>query len=295
MPPLTFLLNVRRRTRWTRSAIGLLVTLTTLVWCLSISASGFAEGGTSIASAPALAYAAAEPSVLLSIPASVSTGTPATVTWKVAGRPAGARVALQRAMGSRHVFRTLKMLGSSMGSSTLPSYGLGSYTFRVIVIGSRGRLLAQSVTRTLRVYGTVPLAALCPALTFDEDFNFGCSTGVVQASGHVFEYVAKVAMDNEGHQTVALTSPQTTCRSIGLQFVGGVGGESYVKSYTVALVQTSLDATQVTGTPGELEQMTANLDGGPWQLNTQANRPYGAGSLTLFFNGTASCYSANGI
>jgi hypothetical protein len=254
----------------------------------------WAEGGTSIASAPAVVYAIAKPSVLLSIPASVSAGTPATVMWKVADRPAGARVALQRAMGSRHVFRTLKML-SSIGSSTLPSYGLGSYTFRVIVTGLRGRLLARSVTRTLRVYGTVSLSALCRTLTFAEDFNFGCSTGVVQASGHVFEYVARVPMDNEGHETVALTSPTTTCRSIALQFVGGVGGESYVRSYTVALVQTSLDATQVTGTPGQLEQLTANLDGHPWQLNTQTNRPYGAGSLTLFFNGTANCYSPDGV
>jgi hypothetical protein len=279
------------RSRPTRFRFALALTLL-LAWH---TVPAWAEGSTSIASAPAVVHAVAKPSVLLSMPASASAGTPTTAMWKVVGRPTGARVALQRAMGSRHVFRTLKTLRSSIGSSTLPSYGLGSYTFRVIVIGSDGRLLARSLTRTLRVYGTVSLSALCGTLTFYEDFNFGCSTGVVQASGHVFEYVARVPMDNEGHETVALTSPKTTCRSITLQFVGGVGGENYIKSYTVTLVQTSLDATQVTGTPGQLEQLTANLDGNSWQLNTQTNRPYGAGSLTLFFNGTANCYSADGV
>lgn len=244
--------------------------------------------------APSVSEAIARPHVALDVPASTEAGTTPTFTWAVAGKPTGTRIVLQRAMGSGRIFRTVSVLHANTGSGALPHYALGLYTFRIAVTGSGGRLVARSAARTLHVYGNVPLSALCTSLTFADAFFFGCSTGVTQASGHVFEYVAKMAMDNEGEKTTAITSPRTTCRSIALQFVGGVESESYVKSYTVALLQTSLDAVQVTGAPGQLEELKANLDGGPWELTTQTDHPYGAGALTLFVGGTASCYSSNG-
>jgi hypothetical protein len=245
--------------------------------------------------APSVSEALARPHVALDMPASTEAGATPTFTWAVAGRPTGTRIVFQRAMGSGRIFRTVRVLHANTGSGALPHYALGLYTFRIAVTGSRRRLVARSTARTLRVYGNVPLSALCTSLTFADNFFFGCSTGASQASGHVFEYVAKMAMDNEGGKTTAITSPRTTCRSVALQFVGGVESESYVKSYTVALLQTSLDAVQVTGAPGQLEELKANLDGGAWQLTTQADRPYGAGALTLFVGGTASCYSSSGV
>jgi hypothetical protein len=75
--------------------------------------------------APSVSEAIARPRVSLDMPASTEAGTTPTFTWAVAGKPAGTRIVLQRAMGSGRIFRTVGVLHTNTGSSTLPHYSLG--------------------------------------------------------------------------------------------------------------------------------------------------------------------------
>ena len=198
-------------------------------------------------------------------------------------------------MGQRQVFQTFRVLPTSRGSGSLPAYSIGRYLIRVAVLDRHRRLVATSRVQAIKVYGQVSLDTLCGHLT-EDDSLFGCpKSGAGQASGHVFEYAATVGADSEGTLRTALSSPRTTCRTLRLQIAFLFPDDRQTPRVALTLVQASLDPQTVTATQGELGSLTATLDGGPWQLNTQADKAYYAGSFTLALSGSASCYTLTGV
>jgi hypothetical protein len=133
---------------------------------------------------------------------------------------------------------------------------------------------------------------MCQTLTPQQDFDpFGCQQPpqTTQASGHVFTYTLEVGANSDVEQWVS--SPKTTCRQLTLQFTTL---QHYGQTTTLQLVQATLDAVSATAADGQLGTLTANLDGGPWQLKTQASIEVG-GSYNVYLDGSASCYTPTGF
>jgi hypothetical protein len=239
----------------------------------------------SMIASPAAAHARA--SVKMTLPSSADQGQAAPLTWRAKALPHGARVVLQRRMGTANVWKTIKTLHGSAGSTKAPALNLGAYRLRVAAVGPHRKVYAQQ-QRALKVFGSVPLGTLVA--------RFG-QTGTNVTPTRTFPYVYKVGdlaccggLSDTGF---AVSAPGNPCRSVHLEITSD--GASYTEgppdTATVTLVQQSADPmTTAPITPTDIGTLDAALAvGQSWAL--KASMVAGHGYVRLYLNGSASCYA----
>jgi hypothetical protein len=230
------------------------------------------------------ATAGPRPSVKFSFPASATAGARIPFTWQAGKVPAGARVVLQRKVGTARVWKTVLSLSGHSGSANAPALPLGAYQLKIAVVAKRGRIVGQR-SRTLHVFGLVPLGTLVKGLSV-------WGSGTHTTANYTFNYVA--AWGGSGSIPMfTVAGTQNTCRSVHLDFDSN-GEARTADTAAVSVVQQAADPQL--SEPASAGVATGSLDakvapGQSWAVNVL--HPSGTGTnLVVYVNGVASCFSA---
>ncbi len=240
-----------------------------------------------------LAPATFAASVVFSLPATGNANVATRFSWSVSGGSTPAYALLQRQQGMKRVWRTVARLRGDSGSGAIPPLAIGAYSLRVaLYLGSR---VEAAHSHTLRVFGEVPLSAMCSGFTLPDDNINSCKAdnGVATIGQNAFPYVANLSSNADGGLTT-LTASKTTCRSIALQFGIAQTEAEQGDIVSLAVYQSSLDPISASVPDNTIGSLNATLDGGPWQLHATNTVEVG-GSYNLLVSGHASCYTSTGI
>jgi hypothetical protein len=242
----------------------------------------------SVLVAASAADAKARPRVSLTVPSVIEAGSAYSAQWHVSHVPHGARIYIQKPVGTAKIWQPIapKLTGTG-GSIALPAFAaLGVYQVRIAAI-LRGKVVA-SQARVARVFANVPFSNLLAHL----------EAGTFVEAKVAFPYAAfafiSVSGGGEGSNSGAIKVAHSTCDRVRLEFVGAEASKQEPGSITATLVrqtQEPVSATQPNPNVGILEAPVTI--GQSWGVNfTLSGVP---GLLIVgyhaFFNGTAHCYS----
>jgi hypothetical protein len=231
----------------------------------------------SLGASPALG----RPRVSLKVPVNQDAGKPVPISYTASGLRASDRLVLQRAQGTRHVWKTVvKLPRVGRSSAKLPSLVLGKYQVRIAALDIRKKLLA-SQQRRLRVFGKVPFSSLFgigQGVPFQGSLSrSGTETTLTGTFSYVFQ------MGQTAGPSMAVDKDRNECRFVHFDIVPDRADG------TVSLIQESADPVTAT-IPGQtLGVLEAPLAvGQSWAVNTTGDQYY-------FANGYGLCDSASPI
>src|SRR4051794_29908594 len=161
-----------------------------------------------VLAAPADAHG--RPSVTVTLQSSVDQGQALALTWHASALPRGTRIALQRQVGTARVWKTLKRLYGSGGSTSVPAFELGIYRLRVVALGRHSQVYVQR-QRTLKVFGPVPLGALVGG-----SGQSGTNTTPTRTFPYVFKIGDLACCGNLSDAGLTVPATNNTCRSVHL-------------------------------------------------------------------------------
>ena len=236
--------------------------------------------------------------VTLTGTSSLSVPAQAQLTWKVtlpkkAKKP---KYLLQQKSGS--TWKTVKTLTKKSGTVAAPkATKLGLYEYRVVASAKVGKKTSKvtSKVKGVRAYGQVDLAAICDA---SGTVLLRCKNpGSIFIGDNPFAYVTKVYGDEQILNSGTIAH---SCRSISLRFSAwesvapGTYGPYYNSKISIAQGSTAVGASAKAGQIGTLN---ASLKPGvPFTASMQMSSDDGMKNyVQAGINGTASCYTANGI
>jgi hypothetical protein len=225
----------------------------------------------------------AKPSLTLTLPSQADAGTPTHFSWS---GPSGGHLAVQRQVGTAHVWRTVARLSRTTGSGQLPALPLGAYTLRIVHINAHGTILAQR-GRSLHVFGSVPFSQLLAGWSHP-------GPGTYSWPGGIFDYFLRYYSDSgfAGQFTVS----SSACRSLHVDFVPelytGVSGAA--TGVTVTVVQPAADPVSASTAADTMGSLDATISPGmSWGIQDSATPANTATYIDM--NGSASCYSSQSL
>jgi hypothetical protein len=215
-----------------------------------------------------------------------------TITYSVL--PAGTRVFIERSTGPSESPQEVVRLGA-MGSGTrivkLHGQFAGKYRFAAIATGKNGKQISRSAWQQLFSYSDVPLSILCldPGATIGGNW---CQGGNVQVGPNLFAYAIEGNVDYNKPPSygIIINFPANTCRSMSLSIAMDSNGSQPGDTATVQVIQETTGPQTMTVEQGVVNTFPVNLDGGPFYVeNASTANDY------LFYNGSANCWSRNGV
>jgi hypothetical protein len=224
----------------------------------------------------------------------VSAGDPISGTITYSGLPAGTKVLIERSTGpsaSQQVIMRLGAMGSGTRDMKLRGEFTGKYRFAAVATGQNAKPISRSAWQQLFSYGDVPLSILCP----DPGATIGgnwCQGGDIQVGANLFAYAIEgnVDFNKPPSYGIIVSFPANTCRSISLNIAMDTNGSLPGDTATVQVIQETVGPQTITVAQGVVNTLQVNLDGGPFYVeNSSTADDY------LFYNGSANCWSRNGI
>ena len=254
---------------------------------MNLRSAFFAAAAAALVS-PAGAASHPRPRASIALPAVIEAGSPFTASWRASGVPHGARVLVQKPVGTGHVWKALApALTGRSGTVTLPAYSsLGIYRLR-IAITLHGRVLASQQV-SAHVFATVPLEQLVP----------GPEIGVVATSSAAFPYILRqpigTAASGGAHEgTHAVYSSQRSdCDRIHLDFVGEPEEpqRAGAKTASATIVQQAAEPVGATVPLGQIASIETPLAiGQSWALSLAVKLVSPEIFGYVYINGTAHC------
>lgn len=235
--------------------------------------------------------ASTQPLLQLTIPVStLNAGSQPSITYSSNGLAKGSSLYLQRQFGTAKVWKSVLKLTESAGTATAPSLPMGAYSYRLFAVNRRNSWTSPIVG--VFVYGEVPLSSICN--TENEDYGTGdCASpsATVQIGGNLFEYAIEQNWGLEAQPpswSDPFSFPKNTCNQLVITY-GLSNSDNSTDTANLEVIQTTLDPEYSSTPYGQLGTFTAELDGGPWNL--EANTTSGA---TVYENGYAMCYTSSG-
>ena len=234
------------------------------------------------------ASASAKETVALAIPSNhVTANTTFQIKYSSAHVPAGATLFLQRQFGSGHVWQRIEKLPGRGGTAYAPRVAIGKYVYRIYVSKPHKPyvIATASTARTVYSYGSVAFSTICQSSAQLQPY--GCNAGTDQVGTTVFSFAGYTFSEIYPSYYEAMSAPATTCRSVTLRFAysSGAPGTTYVQ-----LVQSASDPQDASTPSDAVGTLTAQLDGGPWILDTASG-----GGSSVAINGTFNCYTPSGF
>jgi hypothetical protein len=219
----------------------------------------------------------------------VNAGIRPTIKYASTGTPAGSRLYLQRQFGLANVWKTVEKLNGLEGRALTVGVPQGRYHYRVAVY-TNGRFITSSSVRTLYSYSSVSLATLCNAPNVTVGGS-GCAPGTMQVGSHVFSYeiIGDYLGDEPPNYATLIVFPNNRCRTLSLTFGLDSNNSQTGEVAYVQILQRTLDPQHASAPQGRLGSLVARLDRGPWYLQNSTTD----GDL-VYYNGSASCWSADG-
>lgn len=227
------------------------------------------------------------------------------VRFAVAKAPKRAGIYLQRAEGTKHVWKSVDRLGTANahGQRTVPGVAIGEWTYRVAVkLGKR--TLAGSKWRHLYSYGPVSWAQWCNAN------GCGGHSDTVQIGTTIFTYNAidgTCAPGTSGNSCKAnpIFGPATqapnentvlkvnhgTCSSVTVSAAAASQDGAAGETGTISVVRSDTDPQTLTLDPGQIETGTFKLDNKPYYLEDWASA---GGNLVIYMRISFHCYTTTG-
>ncbi len=239
------------------------------------------------------AAAQARPTVSLSVPTQSTAGQPIAFSWSTHKLPRGARVVLQRQVGTGMVWKTAEVLHGSSGDGTISPRSLGHYQVRIAVLAGHSKLIIKR-SAVLDVFGDVPLSTLLSS-------NVGTEATPTATFSYALRSENGDGAPSPTQNAVTVSASTSHCRSIRLDFLAtpefGRANETTTVTGAVSVVQESADPVTAPMTPWLVDSLEAALTPNQsWGIADHYDTPtidteffYG---VVFYFNGTASCDSA---
>jgi hypothetical protein len=232
------------------------------------------------------AAARPRPTVAWTSARSASAGMPIAVTWDSTHLGKGAKLLIQRPVGTARVYKTVVKLAGPSGSTQLPAQPIGTYPYRLVAFEGNQIVAKQAVT--VGVFGKVP---------FSTYFENEGDSGVYAAPTVSFPYVAYLYGPTEPHQTEALLSvKKNDCSAVHVEFITGENFPGDADEYsstvgTVTIVQQTRDPVSGSAAfdaPGSVDAQL--VPGQTWSvLGSWAG---GDALPDIYYNGYVICDSA---
>lgn len=224
----------------------------------------------------------------------VNAGDAISATITYSGLPVGTKVLIERSPGTSASEQTVMRVGAKGSGSrhvTLPGQFVGKYRFTAVATGQNGKPISRSAWQQLFSYGDVLLSVLCPdpGATIGGDW---CQGGNVQVGANLFAYAIRgnVDFNKPPSYGIIVSFPANTCRSMSLNIAMDSNASQPGDTATVQVIQEIVGAQTMTVQQGVVNTFQVNLDGGPFYVeNSSTADDY------LYYNGTANCWSRNGI
>lgn len=205
--------------------------------------------------------------------------------YSASGVHSGSHIALQFADGGN--WEPISVSGPVHGTvkghiDTQGPNQPGKFRTRVAVVRS-GKTVVASAAHTVLSFGTVSFTALCHGV-----FHVGgtCEKGAADSgSGKPFHYVIDTTIDGEGNHQTLIGAPATSCKAITFVYDGDTGDEN-----VFVLRQPGASTLTRTTRDDRVQRVHATLTGGKFSVTVTNDD----NDLFLYWNGTATCYTANG-
>ena len=233
------------------------------------------------------ALAAPRPTTSLGIPTDqVTAGASFTITFSSTKLPPGTVLALQKQVGTAHVWQIAAKLRGTTGTATVSGTLIGIHEYRLEAF-RKNRVIAVSAPKRLYSYGPVTMTTICRAI------QIPCSSGIETIGSTLYEYAeGPNAPGNtypEWEQNGTFKADHTTCRSAAITFAFykvPASGRAYVR-----LLQASAEPQEATTMAStEVGTFDVVFDGGPWYLSNATTN-----GSNVVMNGTFSCYTPTGL
>jgi hypothetical protein len=231
-----------------------------------------ASGRPSLTVAPAPAV-----QVTFGLPSAASENQPFAFSYHVANAPAGARVVLQRQMGTASAWGDVMPLPLAGGSATAPGVPLGQYWYQVVVLSASGSGIGVQAA-PITVFGTVQLSTLLGL----------APSNTVVAGGHTFPYLFERYSD-----TTAIISTVSPCQSIHFDLARSHTGGDPTAVEQVTVTQQSADPTSILVPSDTITALNVNVI--PGQSFTVSVTRLNGYADPVYFNGYANCFSTAGV
>lgn len=271
-----------------RRSLAMIAAVTVALGLVGFAASASASTST----APKMATAIPKPGVWLSFfPTNrVTAGAAQQFSYNSKNLPTGSKLYLQRQVGLAHVWKDIQVLKGYSGWAKTLKVPQGRYSYRIAAYLKTRKLKVSSV-HYLYSYGPVSLAVLCsaPNVNINNLFYGSCNPGTVQVGTNVFSYELGWSADTFPSYLTAITFPKHTCRSLTLNFGLDSNNSQPGEVAYIQILQTRTDP-EIASTPvGVIGNLFAPLDGGPFYIQWSSTD-----GDSVYVNGSASCWSANG-
>jgi hypothetical protein len=215
----------------------------------------------------------------------VDAGKRPSLTYTTEHLPKGSARYLQRQFGFGHVWKNVKHLLRAAGTTTAPAVPIGKYEYRIRVV-AKGKQVAVSKTHPLFSYGRVSYTDLCKSATF----AVNCQSGAVQIGNTAFTYAEDDIPEIFPSYGEELSDNTTSCSSITVTW--GYADTNMSDSY-IKIIQSATDPQKSSTPNGTIGKLVAKLDGGPFFLDSSADS--NGDDQYIYFNGSAHCYTDNGL
>jgi len=216
-------------------------------------------------------------------PNRIEQGSSVHARYSAAGLPVGASLVLQYEVGTAQVWRTVRKLKARSGLAYAPPVPQGRYIYRLLALVGR-KFYAQSPWRYLFSYGPVSFLYLCQNYS-----TAWCQPGTTTVGTTVFNYALDVYPSTYPDYAPIITMPNTSCRSITVSMSEDSGNPTGTV-YDSVLQASALPQYGQSDSNGDLTTDTFTLNGSAWSLEVAV-----ANGGDMFVNGTADCYSYNGL
>ena len=214
----------------------------------------------------------------------VSEGEQITLRYGVASVPKGAKVRLQRAVGTAKKWTDVMSLTStSTGELKIAAPTIGEHPYRVVVKSTKGKVLAKSRAKRIYSYREIPLGEL-----------MGWGSGTADVGGTLFRYVWSnrwlVPWGDRSRQIMSFD--RMSCRTATLQ-------SAFSSAYTegakgvIALTQETADMQSMTMEAGRVNEGSFILSGDAAEFVFHPSVASGV-NYSVYINGSLSCYTLDG-
>lgn len=237
------------------------------------------------------------PKVNLKIGGTLAQGTfgkPVPFSFTAAHIPAGAHVVLQDQVGTKHVWKTVKVLKGSAGKGTVSAGPVGKYLWRVVVLSKKNKGLT-SVKRLITIYQDgLPIVNICGE--YGNYTGLNCQNTEAITVGTV-PFVWFIDQSVSLQPTQLFSISKSTCRHVDLIF--GIRSQDYAErpgnTVTLTLAQSVAAPVTVTAALDVPGTLSADIDHGPWSVTGSSSvKIQNAGGAEVYIGGTMSCYTATG-
>jgi hypothetical protein len=235
----------------------------------------------SAAAAPSAARAA-KPSVKVAIPHNrVDGGSVFRLTWKVAHRPSGSNLLLQRRQTAQTPWHKVRMLKNNHGGVKLHAPSQGRWVYSVAI--HKGKRIVKRAGKPLFAFGTIGLA--------DTVSYYTESTTTI--NGAPFNFVREVNALNASPTPLlwAGAGPTSSCRWAKWDVATGATNDDDADTPVGIFSRAGGDTVRVAMDFGTIHH-TRRLPVALQAYTASYTKDYG---YSIYLNATLSCYTANGL